>query len=82
MRDGELKMGKGYEKEEHAGGIALDQEVGGYKRRGIEKRINREQVLCQRWGAMKERRHSAWGCISLGKQREERESGGVRLSWS
>lgn len=31
------------------------------KRGGIEKRINREQVLCQRWGAMKARRRSRLG---------------------
>lgn len=54
-------MGKGYENESSAFVIAKDQKEGGYKRGGVEKRINREQVLCQRWGAMKERRHSAWG---------------------
>lgn len=75
-------MGKGYEKESSTSVIVKDQKEGGYKRGGIEKRINREQVLCQRWGAMKERRHSAWGYISLRIQSEERVKGGFGLSWS
>jgi len=35
--------------------IAKEQKEAGYKGGCSEKRINREQVLCQRWGAMKER---------------------------
>lgn len=36
------------------------------KRSDFEKRINREQVVCQSWATVKERRHPARGRISLG----------------
>lgn len=79
MVDGELKI--------RGQGIGdRGQKGGGNKRSGFEKRINREQVPCQRWGALKERRHPAWGSISLGILRDERVFekrgwGGVNLSW-
>ena len=57
--------------------IALEQKLGGYKSGHIEKRINREWFLCQRWGAMKERRRSDCGCTSLGRQGGERVMGGL-----
>lgn len=65
-------MGEGYEKERSAG--VMEQKEGGNKRRGTEKRINREQVLCQRWDRVQSKREDTLpgGCISLGIPREER----------
>lgn len=55
---------------------------GGNKRSDFEKRINREQVLCQNWASLKERRHSAWGSISLGIPGVFDRREGFNLSWS